>query len=77
MNEWTARGIAIMLITSEMPELLAMSDRIVVLHRGRITAEFPGPQATAEAVLAAAMGEDKIGRDAEDTRMPYESRTRS
>jgi ribose transport system ATP-binding protein len=56
MNQWTARGIAIMLITSEMPELLAMSDRIVVLHRGRITAELSGPQATAEAVLAAAMG---------------------
>jgi ABC-type sugar transport system ATPase subunit len=57
MNELTARGIGIMLITSELPELLAMSDRIVVLHRGRVTAELGREEATAEKVLAAAMGE--------------------
>ena len=56
MNEWTAQGIAILLITSEMPELLAMSDRIVVLHRGELTAEFSAAEATAPKVLAAAMG---------------------
>ena len=56
MNEWTSRGIAIILITSEMPELLAMSDRIVVMHRGQITAEFRGEEAAAERVLEAAMG---------------------
>jgi ribose transport system ATP-binding protein len=56
MDEWTSRGIAIVLITSEMPELLAMSDRILVMHRGRITAEFPREEATAERVLGAAMG---------------------
>jgi ABC-type sugar transport system ATPase subunit len=61
MNEWTAQGIAIILITSEMPELLAMSDRIVVMHRGRITAEFAGGQASAETILAAAMGEQIQG----------------
>jgi len=56
MNQWTSQGIAIILITSEMPELLAMSDRIVVMHRGRITAEFPREQAAPDLVLAAAMG---------------------
>jgi len=56
MNEWTAQGIAILLITSEMPELLAMSDRIVVMHRGEITATFTHEQASAELVLEAAMG---------------------
>ncbi|MGD8452658.1 MAG: sugar ABC transporter ATP-binding protein [Phycisphaerae bacterium] len=61
MNEWTARGIAIMLITSEMPELLALSDRIVVLHRGRVTAELTREQATADLVLAAAMGKVQEG----------------
>jgi ribose transport system ATP-binding protein len=40
MNQWTDQGIAILLITSEMPELLALSDRVVTLHRGRVTAEF-------------------------------------
>ena len=57
MNRWTAEGIAIVLITSEMPELLAMSDRIVVLHRGRVTAEFAREEATQDKILKAAMGE--------------------
>lgn len=56
MNAWTAQGIAIVLITSEMPELLAMSDRIVVMHRGQITAAFTRGQASAERILEAAMG---------------------
>jgi ABC-type sugar transport system ATPase subunit len=56
MDEWTAKGIALLLITSEMPELLTLSDRIVVMHRGAITAEFGRAQATPEAILAAAMG---------------------
>jgi len=56
MNEWTAQGIAIILITSEMPELLAMSDRIVVMHRGRVTAELAQNRATPDLVLEAAMG---------------------
>jgi ribose transport system ATP-binding protein len=56
MNEWTRSGIAIVLITSEMPELLAMSDRIVVMHRGMATAELTRDTATPEAVLEAAMG---------------------
>jgi ABC-type sugar transport system ATPase subunit len=56
MNEWTKTGIAIVLISSEMPELLAMSDRIVVMHRGMATAEFTRDTATPEAILEAAMG---------------------
>lgn len=56
MNEWTAQGITILLITSEMPELLAMSDRIIVMHRGKITSELSRQEATAELVLEAAMG---------------------
>ena len=56
MDAWTAQGIAILLITSEMPELLTLSDRIVVLHRGRLTAEFSRAEATPEAILGAAMG---------------------
>ncbi len=56
MNEWTARGIAILLITSEMPELLGLADRIIVMHRGEMTAEFPREAATQEKILRAAMG---------------------
>ena len=58
MNKWTREGITILLITSEMPELLAMSDRIMVMHRGRVTAEFPREEASQERVLRAAMGEN-------------------
>ena len=56
MNQWTSRGISILLVTSEMPELLAMSDRIMVMHRGRVTAHYRRGEATPEAVLEAAMG---------------------
>ncbi len=57
VEQWTAEGIAILLITSEMPELLTLSDRIAVLHRGRITAEFSQGEATPASILAAAMGQ--------------------
>ena len=60
MNRWSSEGIAILLITSEMPELLALSDRIIVMHRGRITAEFSREEATQEKVLDAAMGQESI-----------------
>ncbi len=56
MNEWTNEGMAILLITSEMPELLAMSDRIIVMHLGQVTAEFTREEATQEKILNAAMG---------------------
>jgi ABC-type sugar transport system ATPase subunit len=56
MNQLTEQGIAILLITSEMPELLAMSDRILVMHRGEIIRELSGSEATQEQVLQAAMG---------------------
>jgi ABC-type sugar transport system ATPase subunit len=56
MDQWTAQGMAILLISSELPELLLLSDRILALHRGRVTAEFARGEATPEKVLAAAMG---------------------
>ncbi|MGE3741373.1 MAG: ABC transporter, partial [Geminicoccaceae bacterium] len=45
------QGLAIVLISSELPELLGMCDRIVVLREGRITAELPAAEATQERVL--------------------------
>jgi len=61
MNRWTEEGIAIVLITSEMPELLALSDRILVMHRGRFTAELAAAEATPEKILQAAMGQVAYG----------------
>jgi ABC-type sugar transport system ATPase subunit len=57
MDAWAARGIGILLITSEMEELLGMSDRILVMHRGELTAEFRRGEASPDLVLAAAMGQ--------------------
>jgi ABC-type sugar transport system ATPase subunit len=56
VHRWTRQGIAILLVTSEMRELLDLSDRIVVLHRGNVTARLDRSDVTPEAVLAAAMG---------------------
>jgi ribose transport system ATP-binding protein len=56
MNRLTARGAGIIMISSELPELLGMSDRILVMHRGRIQAELDAADATEEVVLSAALG---------------------
>ncbi|MHC5015436.1 MAG: sugar ABC transporter ATP-binding protein [Planctomycetota bacterium] len=61
MNEWSRQGHAIVLITSELPELLQMSDRIMVMHRGRAVRTLGRDEATAETVLGAAMGESQRG----------------
>ncbi len=57
INSWSGQGIAILLITSELPELLGLADRIVVLHRGRRTAEFAREAFSGDAIIAAAMGQ--------------------
>jgi ribose transport system ATP-binding protein len=56
MNRLTEQGKAILMISSELPELLGMSDRILVMHRGRGVAELAAAEATQERVLAAALG---------------------
>ncbi|WP_394828588.1 sugar ABC transporter ATP-binding protein [Pendulispora albinea] len=56
LAKWAREGMGIVLVTSELPELLRLSDRILVLHRGRATAEFSRAEATQEKVLHAAFG---------------------
>ncbi|RKS05679.1 monosaccharide ABC transporter ATP-binding protein (CUT2 family) [Nocardiopsis sp. Huas11] len=55
MRELAADGVAIVLITSELPELIGMADRLVVLDDGRVAGELPG-DADEEAVMALATG---------------------
>jgi len=61
MNQLVESGAAVIMVSSEMPELLGMSDRILVMHAGAIAAEMTRSEATQEKVLAAAMGADKNG----------------
>lgn len=55
MNELAAKGKAIIMISSELPEILGMSDRIMVVHDGSIKAELTGPEATQEKIMQYAM----------------------
>src|SRR5438093_1262162 len=56
MTALARRGVGIVMVSSEMAEVLGMSDRILVMHEGVITAEFPRAQATQEAIMASAAG---------------------
>ena len=56
INKLTDSGQAVVLVSSELPELMGMSDRIVMLHEGRIGGVFSREEATPERLLAAAMG---------------------
>jgi rhamnose transport system ATP-binding protein len=56
MGELAAQGLAILMISSELPEVLGMSDRIVVMKAGRIAGVLDRVEATQEAVLALALG---------------------
>ena len=59
MNELVKRGAAVLMISSELPEVLNMSDRIYVMHEGRIAKELTREEATQETVLRYAMGGTK------------------
>ena len=54
MSGLAKEGKAIVMVSSEMPEILGMSDRVLVMAGGRITAEFSRDEVTQEKVLAAA-----------------------
>jgi ribose transport system ATP-binding protein len=56
MNSLTAHGAAIMMISSDLPEILAMSDRIIVMHEGRLSAEYRAEEATQQKILHSALG---------------------
>ncbi len=45
------------MISSELPEVLSLADRILVMHEGRLAAEFTNAEATEEAIVAAATGQ--------------------
>jgi ribose transport system ATP-binding protein len=55
VDELARSGLAVVMVSSELPEILAIADRILVLAEGRVTAEFARGAATEEAILRAAL----------------------
>ena len=54
LSDLAAEGLGIIMISSELPEVLGMADRVLVMHEGRITAEIDRADATSENVMHAA-----------------------
>jgi rhamnose transport system ATP-binding protein len=62
LDELVGSGLAILMISSELPEVLGMADRVIVLCEGRVTGEFTRAEATEDAIMRAASG--LSGKDA-------------
>ena len=60
INQLTEAGKAVVLVSSELPELIGMSDRILILREGRIGGAFSRSEATQEKLMAAAMGQTHV-----------------
>ena len=59
MDGLARRGVAIIMISSELPEIMNMSDRVIVMHRGRIAAELSRRELTQENIMRFATGESR------------------
>ncbi|MBR3196049.1 MAG: sugar ABC transporter ATP-binding protein [Clostridia bacterium] len=60
LNQLSDEGVAIIMISSELPEILGMSDRVIVIHEGEINGEMPTSEATQEKLLYLAAGYNKL-----------------
>jgi ABC-type sugar transport system ATPase subunit len=63
MADLARRGMAILMISSDLPEVLAMSDRILIMHAGRIRGELMRQEATPQKILSLALGHKALGHD--------------
>jgi rhamnose transport system ATP-binding protein len=54
LSELAARGVAVLMVSSELPEVLGMADRVLVMHEGRLVADIPRERADEESVMFAA-----------------------
>lgn len=56
MNRLTEQGVSIIMVSSELPEIIGMSDRIMVIHEGSVAGIIDGQDATQERVITLATG---------------------
>ena len=56
MSELVSQGLAVIMVSSELPEVMGMADRIIVMHEGLMVAEYRAGDATAETIVSAASG---------------------
>ncbi len=61
MGELASEGLAILLVTSELPEVMGMADTILVMHEGKIVKRFARGEATAEMIVSAAIADENAG----------------
>jgi rhamnose transport system ATP-binding protein len=61
MGELASEGLAILLVTSELPEAMGMADAILVMHEGKIVKRFARGEATAEMIVSAAVADERAG----------------
>ncbi|MET3655672.1 sugar ABC transporter ATP-binding protein [Sporosarcina psychrophila] len=62
INELAEKGVAILMISSELPEIIGMTDRVLVMHEGTMTAELQKTEMTQERIMHYATGGDKIAQ---------------
>jgi ABC-type sugar transport system ATPase subunit len=61
VREAAARGTGVLLVSSEMPELLALADRVLVMCEGRVTGELKGAELTQAGILRLATVNSRVG----------------
>ncbi|MET7426895.1 sugar ABC transporter ATP-binding protein [Dactylosporangium sp. NPDC005555] len=57
LSELAGEGVAVLMVSSELPEVLGMADRVLVMHEGRLAADIPRTRADEESVMLAATGQ--------------------
>jgi rhamnose transport system ATP-binding protein len=60
LSQLAADGLAVLMVSSELPEVLGMADRVLVMHEGRLVADIPRDRADEESVMFAATGQEEV-----------------
>ncbi|WP_433208405.1 sugar ABC transporter ATP-binding protein [Dactylosporangium sp. CS-047395] len=59
LSRLAGEGVAVLMVSSELPEVLGMADRVLVMHEGRLAADIPRTRADEESVMLAATGQSR------------------